>query len=665
MNDGIVTTIFDRCKKCYSCIRECPAKAIQVVNGQAAVIADRCIVCGHCLKVCSQNAKHVKSDMSKVINNILPAGNAIAIIGPSFAASFPDNYNKLPSALRKLGFYQVVETAFGADLISDYYLKEYQKDDGKTLISSACPAVVNYIEKYFDKLVPLIAEIVSPMIALSRYLRETLSPQIKIVFIGPCIAKKNEYTDEEVADEIDAVLTFAELKSILKNNGIEIDDQEESNFDPPHAHMGKAFPLTGGLLKTADIPADILEKEIIVTEGKLKVIELIEEISNNNIHAKLVDVLFCEGCISGPAIDSRLNYYSRRQKVINYIEEKIHVTDKQVWKSNIYNSRSINFRRKFRSKNQRRPVPDNDTIREILASTNKFSIQDELNCGACGYATCREYAIAIGKGLAEKEMCLPFLLDKLGRAYDDLKNTQEQLRSAEKLASIGQLAAGVAHELNNPLGTIMFFASMVKKEIESSAGKLQQIEDLQLIVDESNRCKNIVSNLLNFARQSKLKITKINMCSLLSGIIRSIKSNPANSDIKIITGPKLNECIFEGDEDQLKQVFINLINNALESMNESSRPKIIKIKMHYEENYLITEISDTGCGIPREKFSKIFTPFYTTKKIGKGTGLGLAITYGIIKMHKGSISFQSELDKGSIFKVKLPKNLLSQNISNN
>lgn len=664
MNDGIVTTILDKCKRCYSCVRECPANAIRVINGQATVITERCIVCGHCVKVCSQNAKQILSDKEKVISQILSTGDAIAVIAPSFAASFPDDYTKFPTGLRKLGFNKVVETAFGADLISDAYLKELKNSKGKTVISSACPAVVNYIEKYYEQLVPNIAKVVSPMIAIGRYLRETIGENIKIVFIGPCVAKKEEYAEEHVNSEIDAVLTFTEIKKMFSENNIILSELEESSFDPPHANMGKAFPLAGGLLKSANISEDILEKEIIVVEGKKKVVEIIDEVANNNINAKFIDILFCEGCISGPAIDSNLNYYSRREKVINFIEQKINTVDKQIWKSNLFNSRNINFTREFSSKNQRRPYPSEDKIKEILAETKKFTSEDELNCGACGYNTCREYAVAIAKDLAEKDMCLPYLIDKLDNAYKDLSSTQEQLRSAEKLASIGELAAGVAHEINNPLGTILLYSSMLKEDLAKKVYSSQQVDDLKLMIEEANRCKNIVANLLNFARQNKLKITRINICKLLDDIIKSVKINPNYKDIVFEIDDSLNECFINADEDQLRQVFINIVNNSCESMIES-QTKILKLTLSNGSDFLNINIKDTGCGIPKENFGKIFTPFFTTKKMGKGTGLGLAISYGIIKMHRGDIQFQSETGEGTSFEITLPKNLRAQNINLN
>lgn len=664
MNNGIVSTILDRCKRCYSCIRECPAQAIKVINGQARVISERCIACGHCVKVCSQDAKMIVSDIELVTMEILPSKNAVAIVAPSFAASFPDNYTKLPSALRKIGFTKVVETAFGADLISGLYADEITAESKKTIISSSCPAVTNYIEKYHPELVPNLAKIVSPMIAVGKYLKENLGEETKIVFIGPCVAKKSEYKSEEVDGVIDAVLTFAELKAILQKFSINFNKLEESDFDPPHAYLGKSFPLAGGLLKTANVSGDILEKEIIVVEGKKKVLEIFNEIAYNKINAKFVDILFCEGCISGPAIDSDLNYYSRREKVIGFIDKKMHSIDKQLWKSNLYNSRNIDFTRDFSEKNQRRPYPDEERIKEILAETDKFSSKDELNCGSCGYSTCREYAVAIAKDLAEKEMCLPYLIDRLGKAYNELSEAQEQLRIAEKLASIGQLAAGVAHEINNPLGSILIYSSMLKNTIEKAAANEQSKEDVELIIEEAKRCKNIVSNLLNFARQGKLNLSTINFSKLLNSVIKIVRKNPdyADVNIKIETDGKGN--LLEADEDQLKQVLLNLLNNACESMSESN-DKIINIKLLNNDNNVIAEITDNGCGISQENFGKIFTPFFTTKKIGKGTGLGLAISYGIIKMHRGDISFTSELGKGTTFKLKLPQNLHIQNISLN
>lgn len=661
MNDGIVNTILDRCKRCYSCIRECPAQAIRVINGQAQVIDERCIVCGHCVKVCSQDAKMILSDKEFVINDILANQKAVAIVAPSFPASFPENYSKIPAALKLIGFSQVVEAAFGADLISNYYFEKISEENSKTIISSACPAVTNYIEMYYPEIFHKIAKVVSPMIAVGKFLKKNLGDDIKLVFIGPCVAKKSEYKNPEVENIINAVITFDELKEIIQKFNINLYSLKEMEFDPPHAYLGKSFPLAGGLLKTSKIPGDILEKEIIIVEGKKKVQEVIEEISENKLNAKFVDILFCEGCISGPAIDSELNYYSRREKVINYIDKKIHSVDKQLWKSNIYNSRDLDFSRNYFNKNQRRPYPSEEKIKEILAETEKFNIKDELNCGSCGYTTCRDYAVAIAKDIAEKEMCLPYLIEKINRAYNELNEAHEQLRIAEKLVSIGQLAAGVAHEINNPLGSIIIYSSILKNTIEKATDFTQSKEDLELIIEEAKRCKNIVANLLNFARQGKLNLSETDIKKLLNFVLDIVRKNPENKNlnIKIENGIPKQKIIC--DEDQIKQVLLNVINNAVESMSELNEQNLT-VKINEDENNIIFDIIDCGTGIPEENYNKVFTPFFTTKKIGKGTGLGLAISYGIIKMHKGDISFSSVKDNGTTFNIKLPKNLQIEKI---
>lgn len=660
MQQDIVTTRLDQCKRCYSCIRECPAKAIRVMGGQAVVLQERCIVCGHCVKVCSQDAKRIQSQADTVLDFILPYSKTVAIVAPSFAASFPEDYKKFPTALRKLGFDQVIETAFGADLISSLYFAEFENENNKTIISSSCPAVCNYIQKYFVELVPNIAKIVSPMIALGRFVKENLGNDHKVVFIGPCIAKKDEFMDDEVSGAVDSVLTFTELKEMFAKRDINIAQLEPSAFDPPFAYMGKTFPLAGGLLKTTNISDDILAKEIIVVEGKSKVIEIIDDLAANKINAKFIDILFCEGCISGPAIDSDLNYYARKQKVIDYIKETVHSINKKVWNSDIFNSRNLDLTRDYKPKNQRRPVPGEEEIKNILASLNKFSEKDYLNCGSCGYSTCREFAISIGKNLAEKEMCLNYMIDQLETAYEDLRTTQEQLHSAEKLASIGQLAAGVAHEINNPLGTIMLYASLLKKTIDKKAVEANTDDDLNLIINEANRCKNIVSNLLNFARQGKLNLVKFSLNALLLKILKTIQLDTKYQNINISFTDESLDLNIEGDKDQLEQVFLNLISNAAESM-EDTLLKNLSVNISKNQEYIVAKIADSGNGIPKENYSKVFTPFFTTKKMGKGTGLGLAITYGIIKMHKGEIGFNSETGKGTTFTIKIPVRLSSDN----
>ncbi len=652
---GVIFTVPDRCKRCYSCIRECPAKAIRVVNGQALIIQDRCISCGNCVVVCSQHAKSIISNIDQTRYDVLPdiESERIAMVAPSFAAAFPDNYEKIPAALKRLGFDTVVEVAFGADLIGSDYIEAVMNAEVRPVISTACPAVFNYIQKYYHELVPNLARIVSPMIALGRYLKKEKGEKTKIVFVGPCVAKKEEFTDSPVEGVIDSVLTFAELKEMLLEENIALHDLETTPFDPPRAAMGKAFPLAGGLLKSTDLPGDVLDDEIIVVEGRKKVLEIIDEIADHNINARFVDILFCEGCISGPAVDSDLNYYSKREKVIEFIKKDLKQVDKKVWKTNIFNSRDIDFSREFVKESQRRPTPPDEAISEILATIGIRGKKDELNCGACGYVSCREFAIAIAKGLSEKEMCLPHLLDEIREAYDNLHETEAALHSAEKLASIGQLAAGVAHEINNPLGTIMVYAGLLKKLVDKHKIVEDISYDLDMIMGEANRCKAIVANLLNFARQGKLNISTFDIFAETRNIVKKLDTSGKFTGIKIIDHlPKSG--MIQGDRDQVEQVLANLLLNAADALRKSET-KVISLSCEDLGESIKVFIADSGEGIKKENYGKLFTPFFTTKEAGRGTGLGLAIAYGIIKMHKGDINFVSEEGKGTEFFIRLPK----------
>ncbi|MBK6680495.1 MAG: histidine kinase [Ignavibacteriales bacterium] len=656
MMSGVIFTVPDRCKRCYSCIRECPAKAIRVVNGQALIIQDRCISCGNCLVVCSQHAKCIVSNIEYTRSEILSdiECERIAMVAPSFAASFPDSYDKVPAALKRLGFDTVVETAFGADLISGEYVDAVMNADVRPVISTACPAVFNYIQKYYNHLVPNLAKIVSPMIALGRYLKKENGEKTKIVFVGPCVAKKDEFTDEPVEGIIDSVITFSELKEMFFEDNIVLSELETVPFDPPRASLGKAFPLAGGLLKSTDLPGDVLDDEIVVVEGREKVLEIIGEISNKNINARFVDILFCEGCISGPVVDSELNFYSKREKVIEFIKKDLKQVDKKVWKSNIFNSRDMDFSRTFIKTSQKKPTPDEAVITEILGTFGIHNKNDELNCGACGYSTCREFAIAIAKGLSEKEMCLPHLLDEIREAYDNLHETEAALHSAEKLASIGQLAAGVAHEINNPLGTIMVYAGLLKKLCDKHKIEADIGGDLEMIMGEANRCKNIVANLLNFARQGKLNVSTFDIIAEVKAIMKKLSVTGKLDGISVEIDLPETAVVIQGDRDQIEQVIANLVLNAVDAMADKQTRKIRIRHEDLGENLKIY-FADSGGGIKKEHFSKLFTPFFTTKEAGKGTGLGLAIAYGIMKMHKGDINFKSEEGKGTEFFINLPK----------
>jgi signal transduction histidine kinase len=289
---------------------------------------------------------------------------------------------------------------------------------------------------------------------------------------------------------------------------------------------------------------------------------------------------------------------------------------------------------------------------------SKTKPEDMLNCGACGYHTCREHAIAIINGLAETEMCLPYSIEVLHKSINALNTTNEKLadmrqalKQSEKLAALGQLSAGIAHELNNPLGVITMYCNILKDELESTS---PFVSDIQLIVDQSERCKNIVGSLLNFARKNQVRLTQTNLVSFVKRSLESVVI-PPNVEYEMVS--ELTDEMINIDTEQMMQAITNIEKNAVEAMPEGGKLSILLVEA--DQNVIIN-ISDTGTGIAEEHVDKLFTPFFTTKQPGKGTGLGLPLVYGIIKMHRGKIEMESNTHPekgptGTTFRIVLPR----------
>jgi signal transduction histidine kinase len=303
-------------------------------------------------------------------------------------------------------------------------------------------------------------------------------------------------------------------------------------------------------------------------------------------------------------------------------------------------------------------MPSHDALKEILARMNKYGDEDELDCGACGYDSCREHAVAIWQGLAEVEMCLPYSVEELHKTVEELQDsnrsletTKEALVKSEKLASMGQLAAGIAHEVNNPLGILLLHANLLLEDCESDP---EVSADVKLIVDQANRCKKIISGLLNFARQSRVVRQPTDVTDLVAEVLRTI---PIAEGVSVEVVDHLDDPIAELDGDQMIQVLTNLFTNAQHAMPDGGG---ITVTLDGTEENVIVTVHDEGTGIPEENLGKLFSPFFTTKQVGKGTGLGLAVTHGIVKMHRGQITVESNADPtagptGTTFTISLPR----------
>ncbi|MBK7029456.1 MAG: GHKL domain-containing protein [Bacteroidales bacterium] len=654
----LVFTIKEKCRVCYTCVRECPAKAIRITGGQAEIIADRCIACGNCIKVCSQGAKVFRKEIDAV-NHLINSGNVvIACVAPSFPAEFADikDYRNLVNMIKALGFSHVTEVSFGADLVARKY--KQQLSHGKQAISSDCPAIVSYIERYYPDLTGFMASVVSPMVAMSRVVKKVYGEKSKVVFIGPCLAKKAE------SKEIDNAITFRELREMFQQKRITPKSVSPLEFDPPLGGRGAIFPLSHGLLNTMEVTEDILSEKVIVAGGGMNFLDALREFEHGNLNGHHLHLLCCEGCILGPGMSPYPNTaassqrFAKKARIISYANQRMLNLDKEEWMRNLEEYEKLDLSRSFTKRDMRIPRPSNEQIKEVLYRIGKFGPDDYLNCGACGYDSCEEHAIAVINGLAETEMCLPYSIEKLHNyireldtSNEKLASVQEALRHSEKLAGMGQLSAGIAHELNNPLGVITMYSNILKEELPEDN---PMIRDLELIVEQADRCRKIVGGLLNFARKNQVNISETDVIVLAE---RSISSVIVPQSITISFANNVADPMAMLDLDQMTQVLTNLLKNAIEAMPEGGE---ILLKVSDSSENIIFTISDNGSGIEKENMDKLFTPFFTTKGIGKGTGLGLPIIYGIVKMHKGEINVQSNSDKkagltGTTFTISIPR----------
>ena len=432
------------CKNCYKCIRHCPVKSIRFSGNQAHIIGNECILCGHCFVVCPQNAKEIVDGTEKT-RVLLQSGDPVVVsLAPSFVANYEGvGIESMRRALKKLGFYDVEETAIGATIVKTEYERMLAEEERDVVISSCCHSVNLLIQKYFPSCLEYLADVMSPMQAHCVDIKKRM-PNAKTVFIGPCVAKKDEA--EYYEGIVDAVLTFEELTKWLKAEGIEL----ECEMDNTPESRARFFPTTGGVLKTMTKGS---EYTYIALDGVENCIAALKDIESGRIKKCFIEMSACVGsCIGGPVMEK----YSNTSPIKDYITIADYAGKEDFA---VDQPAPMNLKKHFTMIEHKLPQPTDNEIMSVLRQMGKTKPSDELNCGSCGYNSCREKAIAIIQGKAEISMCLPYLKDKAESFSDAIVN-------------------------NTPNGLIVLNENLEVQQINRAARKIMNIRSSSDVLGE-------------------------------------------------------------------------------------------------------------------------------------------------------------------------------------
>lgn len=468
------------CRHCYKCVRNCAVKAISVQNQQARIIEEACIHCGHCLEVCPQNAKTFSSDLERILYYRKQGDRLAVSVAPSFLGDLPAP-EKVVGALKKLGFAIVRETAEGAAYVTAAYGKLLKQGTMRNIISTCCPGVNDLIEKYYPALTPEMAPVVSPMIAHGRLIKKLYGEDTKVVFLGPCIAKKQEAEgDERVAKAVDAILTFEEFGQWLEQEQISLEDCEEQPMDNPDPMVNRLYPIGGGILSSVKALCRETRYQYLAVSGVTACMALLEEMEKGELQDCFLELNLCEGgCVKGPVSGRARDTYALPTA---RIERKVRHREsfQGQWEE-------IPMGKEFGDHSLLQSEPSPQEMEALLQSIGKYSPEDELNCGACGYSTCREKAKAVYYGKAELDMCLPYAITRaesmanvmIDQTPDLLFLTDEELKILECSHAVERVLALSKTEI---IGRYLF-EFVETEDIEEAVAARQNIVNRQTQLD--------------------------------------------------------------------------------------------------------------------------------------------------------------------------------------
>ena len=488
------------CKNCYKCIRHCPVKSIRFSGNQAHIIDDECILCGQCFVVCPQNAKQIVDETEKVKFFLQCDEPVIVSLAPSFIANYHSvGIESMRKALKQLGFYDVEETAMGATVVKNEYERMIEEEDRDIIISSACHSINLLIQKYFPAQLEYLADVVSPMQAHCMDIKKRY-PNAKTVFVGPCVAKKDEA--DHYKGIVDAVLTFDELSSWLKEKNIEL----EQNIDITEESKARFFPTTGGILKT--LSKQHPDYTYMALDGVENCIAALKDIASGKIHKCFIEMSACVGsCIGGPVMEK----YHKSSPIDDYIKVSKYAGKKDFV---VEQPNKNDIRKLFKYIDPKYKKPSETEIYSALRQMGKFKESDELNCGSCGYNTCREKAIAICHGKADASSCLPFLKDKAESFSDTIvKNTPNGIIVLNENMEVQQINEAAKNIMN------------IRSSADVLGDQVVKILDPHEFIRTRDSKKNIRKKRLFLAEYQKyieLTVLHDRDSHLLIGIMRDI-----------------------------------------------------------------------------------------------------------------------------------------------
>lgn len=430
----LITINPEICNQCNECARICPVHAIRVNVGMKypEIDHDRCIGCGTCVGSCSPGAIGYLDSIKDVKQLFWSGQKVAAVVDPSIAGEFPDitDYRKFVEMIRSLGFAYVNEVSFGVDLVARAYEKLFSDFKGKYYITANCPAIVYYIQKYYPNLVENLAPIASPMVVTAKVVRFVYGFEVKIVYIGPCIAAKMEAEETFDDGKIDAVLTFSELRKMFEEKDIHEAKVEFSDFNPPIGKLGSLYPLSNGILQAASIDETHLTGNVITESGNPGSLEAIESSNENAVFlGKHFNLFYDHGCVMGPGMSRKDDKLVKNSLVTEYSKKRLQNFDFEKWNWEMEKFSGVDLKRTFMADDQRKPEPEEKSVTDILILLGKDGNEAYPMCGSCGYRSCHDFAKAVSQGLTRTDMCLDFSIKNKEKYINTLRETNKRLKS--------------------------------------------------------------------------------------------------------------------------------------------------------------------------------------------------------------------------------------------